>query len=239
MATKKPDATSTAPTPNQTAAARAAARAPGAAPAEPPAPSKPAQQQRRPTMPSPVRPGAPAKAKSTGAGRVPTADELAKLKEMGQELVAYDRADLEKFLLGSRTLGEIEGISKAEQYKMAEVGYRLLSEGKLKDGRDVFAGLCALDPFDAYFLTCWGSAQQQLGELEEALRLYSRALEINPFSPTARTHRGEIWALQGNLQDAIADLTRVMTDDPEAKDPATKRAAVLLKAIAVQLKSVS
>ena len=165
--------------------------------------------------------------------RVPTAAELDKARAAGR--VAWSPNAVTAFLQGSRTLGELEGISKQEQYEVAQLGYRLLSEGKLKEGKDVFAGLVALDPFDAYFLTALGSAHQQLDEKQDAERCYSRALEINPFSATARTHRGELRALAGRLAEAVDDLARVLKDDPLAKDPATPRAAVLLRAIQAQL----
>lgn len=173
--------------------------------------------------------------RSKGEGRKLTEEELRKAAAEGRKIVAYAPVELEEFLRGYRTLGELEGISKAEQYRMAELGYRFLTEGKTAQGRDVFFGLVALDPFDAYFLTCLGSAHQQEKKTEEAERLYTRALEINPYQTTARTHRGELRAMSGRLQEAIEDLTRAVKDDPVGKDPAVKRAAVLLKAIESKL----
>jgi tetratricopeptide (TPR) repeat protein len=173
--------------------------------------------------------------RSKGAGRKLTDDEIKKAAAQGKKIVGYSPTELEVFLAGNRTLAEIEGITKDEQYRMAEVGYRFLTEGKLEKGKQVFFGLVALDPYDAYFLTCLASAHQQLKDTREAERLYSRALEINPFQTTARAHRGEIRAMDGRLKEAIDDLTQAIKDDPEGKDPAVKRAAVLLRAIQVQL----
>src|SRR5688572_467186 len=152
--------------------------------------------------------------KEKGKGRKLTEAEIKKAAAEGRKIVGYSPTEIDAFLRGHKTLGELEGISKEEQYKMAEIGYRLLTEGKLKEGKDVFFGLCALDPFDAYFITCLGSAHQQEGDKKEAERLYSRALEINPWAVTARVHRGEIRAMSGQLGDAIDDLTRALQDDP-------------------------
>lgn len=170
-----------------------------------------------------------------GKGRKLTDAEIKKAAAEGRKIVGYGPAELEEFLRGHRTLGELEGISKKEQYRMADVGYRFLTEGKLEQGKQVFFGLVALDPYDAYFITCLASAHQQSKEVAEAERLYSRALEINPYQTTARAHRGELRAMAGRLQEAVDDLTRAVKDDPEGKDPAVKRAAVLLKAIQLQL----
>jgi tetratricopeptide (TPR) repeat protein len=172
---------------------------------------------------------------SKGQGRTLSPDELKKAAARGKKIVGYAPSELHSFLSGNRTLGEIEGISKEEQYQMAKLGYRFLTEGKLKDAKQIFFGLTALDPFDTYFITALASAHQQSGDALEAERLYSRALEMNPFATTARAHRGELRALSGRLTDAVSDLARAIVDDPEARDPAVKRAAVLLKAIQQKL----
>lgn len=209
------------------------------APAAPAAKGKAEPEQpssRRAAIKQPVSSGID---KKKGAGRKLTQEEIDKAAAEGRKIVAYSPNEMELFLKGHRTLGEIQGISKEEQYKMAEVGYRLLSEGKLAEGKQVFFGLCALDPFDSYFITCLASAHQQENDAKEAERLYTRALEINPWNVTARTHRGELRALDGRLSDAVDDLTRALQDDPKGNDPAVKRAAVLLRAIQAQLKNVS
>jgi Flp pilus assembly protein TadD len=172
---------------------------------------------------------------SKGQGRTLSQDEIKKAAARGKKIVGYAPSELQAFLAGNRTLGEIEGISKKEQYKMAEVGYRFLTEGKLPQAKQIFFGLVGLDPFDAYFITALASAHQQSGDAKEAERLYTRALEINPFATTARAHRGELRAMSGRLTEAVDDLARALIDDPSASDPAVKRAAVLLKAIQQKL----
>lgn len=137
--------------------------------------------------------------------------------------------------MGQITLGDLEGISKAQQYEMAKVGYAALVGGKLDTAKTVFEGLLALDPFDVYFLSALGSVAQQRNELEEAERRYSRALEINPYSPFALAHRGEVRLMQGKLEAAVDDLLRAIEEDPAGRDPGVQRARATLTILVQQI----
>ena len=161
----------------------------------------------------------------------PSPEEIEKAKAEGAEIRAYDPNRLEAFIQGRITLGELEGIPKDAQYDMAKLGFGFLGEGKLDKARSVFEGLLALDPYDAYFQTAVGSIAHQEGKLEEAEARYSRALEINPFSAVARAHRGEIRLANGQLTEAIDDFVRAIQEDPEANEPATRRARALLMTV--------
>lgn len=155
--------------------------------------------------------------------------ELIELAEKaGATIVAYSPHRVDMFTRGLITLGELQGINKDAQYKMAKVGFDYMREGKLEPAQKVFEGLQALDPFDAYFHTCLGAISQELGDVERAELLYSRALEINPYSPVALAQRGEIRLSGGRLSEAIEDLSKALKEDPEGKEPATRRARVLL-----------
>lgn len=160
-------------------------------------------------------------------------------KAAGAEIVAYDPRMVEKFITGQITLGDLEGISKQSQLDMADVGYRYLEEGKLDLARDVFIGLCALDPFDAYFQTALGSIAQRSGNLDEAEARYSRALEINPFSPAALANRGEVRILKGMLVEAAEDLAGALKNDPDGNEPATQRARVMVQTVRTQLEAAA
>lgn len=142
---------------------------------------------------------------------------------------------MEAFLQGRITLGDLEGITKQEQYQMAEIGHNYLSQGKLPEAKIVFEGLLALDPFDAYFNMALASISQQENRPEDAEKLYTRALEINPFSPTAHANRGELRVMQGNLQHGVEDLVKALELDPKMKEPATERAKATLMVLREQL----
>ena len=155
---------------------------------------------------------------------VPTEAQRAAAEEAGAELVGWDPDRVRAFLAGKITLGDLEGIDKESQYRMAETAHQLLTEGKMQQAKEAFQGLLALDPYDAYFWTAYASIAQQEGELEEAEARYSRALEINPFSPVALAHRGEVRILLGRLQEAADDISRALEEDPDGREPATQRA---------------
>lgn len=166
-----------------------------------------------------------------------SAAKIEEAKKAGVQLVAHDPNRVQAFLHGHITLGELEGISKESQYQMAKIGYDYLREGKLDQAQKVFEGLRALDPFDAYFLTVLGAIAQEKGDAEQADKLYSRALEINPFSVMALANRGEIRLSQGRVDEAIADLAKALSEDPEGKEPASRRARVLVAMMRDQLEA--
>lgn len=167
----------------------------------------------------------------------PSPEKLEAAKKAGVELVAHHPDRVQAFLHGHLTLGELEGISKERQYQMAKIGFDYLREGKLEQAKKVFEGLQALDPYDAYFLTALGAIAQETGDFEQADKLYSRALEINPFSVMALANRGEVRLASGRLEDAIGDLAKALQEDPEGKEPASRRARVLVSMMREQLEA--
>ncbi|MFZ9887305.1 MAG: tetratricopeptide repeat protein [Myxococcota bacterium] len=164
--------------------------------------------------------------------RQPPPESVSAAKEAGATISPYNPQRLAQFVAGEITLGDLEGISKADQYKMAETGYRLLSSGKFDDAKKVFLGLHALDPFDAYFLASLGVIAVQQGDHDEGRARFSRALEINPYSAAALVGRAELLLADGALPEAASDLARAIAADPEGKDPTTQRA----RAIAANVK---
>jgi tetratricopeptide (TPR) repeat protein len=146
---------------------------------------------------------------------------------------------VKQFMKGQITLGDLEGITKVEQYEMAKIGYSYLTSGKLDKAKTVFDGLLALDPYDAYFHTALGSIAQQQNLFPEAEARYSRALEINPFSPVARAHRGEIRVMTGRISEGAEDLLRALQEDPQAREQSTIRARATLQAVKEQLQAAN
>ncbi|MEM7049992.1 MAG: tetratricopeptide repeat protein [Acidobacteriota bacterium] len=151
--------------------------------------------------------------------------------------VGFDPRAGRQFILGQRTLGELEGISKGEQYDIARVGYAHLEDGQLGEAETVFEGLLALDPYDAYFLTALGVIAQRQERLERADRCFSRALEINPFSTTALANRGEVRLKQGRLVEAADDLVRALEEDRQGEQPSTVRARALVATMQSEIRN--
>jgi tetratricopeptide (TPR) repeat protein len=153
----------------------------------------------------------------------------------GATIVGYDPNRVEDFVLGRITLGELEGITKDDQYEMAKLGHAYIEQGKLDLARNVFRGLNVLDPYDAYFQTALGTIAQREGELETAEEHYSRALEINPYSTAALANRGEVRLQLGRLEESVEDLLKAVEVDPEGNEPGTHRAGVLAISVREQL----
>jgi predicted Zn-dependent protease len=165
----------------------------------------------------------------------PPAEDVERAKAEGATIVAWDPADLEKFILGEITLGELEGIPKSAQYEYAEIGYRFLQQGDKDKAFKIFSGLVALDPYDAYFHTALGVIAQQREAWEDAKRHYDRALEIYPGSPVARANRGEVLLRLGQLAPAAEDLVLAVQADPKGQYESTRRARALARAVREQL----
>jgi tetratricopeptide (TPR) repeat protein len=191
----------------------------------PPPQKTPAPPQKRPA-PAPVKQKvAPPQQKPKVAAK------------KGTKRVAWDPKKLIKFVAGVITLGELEGITKKQQHEMAKLGHRFIRQGKLKEAKAVFEGLLALDPHDAYFHLALGSIAQREDDLDEAEERYTRALEINPYSPHALANRGEVLMMKGRMLDGAKDLLRALEEDPKCREEATKRARATIGVVLQQLKA--
>lgn len=132
------------------------------------------------------------------------------------------------FAQGLITLAELEGLSKEELADMAEVGRDAFSAGQIDKAREIFQGLMILDPRNAFYCIMVGAIAQETEDWGEAERAYDRAIKLNPLSPTALTHRGDLRIRQGRVRDGVLDLERALIADPERKKKITQKAADLL-----------
>ena len=155
------------------------------------------------------------------------------------ERVAFDPGRVRQFIIGEITLGGLEGIEKAAQYKMAETEVQLLQQGKLDDAKKVFEGLLTLDPRDAYFHMVLGSIAQRRNQFEDAEKHYSRSLRINPYSPSALANRGEVRIELGRLIEGLEDLKQAAKEDPGAREAATQRARALIPVVQERIRGAS
>jgi tetratricopeptide (TPR) repeat protein len=172
---------------------------------------------------------APAKLETITEPPPPAPAQLAAAGRLGISFRAFDQGELQALLEGHRTLGELQGIPKQTQYEWARTAQDLLSRGQLDKARELFLGLVALDPYDAYFHTGLGVAYLRDDQLDEALSHLSRALEINPFSADARASRAELYALRNERKLAVEDLVRLVNDNPTSNDPAVVRARAMVE----------
>ncbi|MGH7751082.1 MAG: tetratricopeptide repeat protein [Candidatus Dormibacteria bacterium] len=69
---------------------------------------------------------------------------------------------------------------------------------------------------------------QMAGDLEEALELYTRSIELHP-TAEAYTFRGWTHGCRGELEEAIADCHRAIETDPELGNPYNDIGAYLIQ----------
>lgn len=136
-----------------------------------------------------------------------------------------------KLLNGEITLGQAMGISRANLYEIANVGFQLLRQGKVEEAKEIYRGLVAADPYDSNFHCHLATTLHQSNEFDEALHEYDQALRFNIANIEAFAGRGELQLARGELAEAIKDLTRVLELDPHAQRTATLRARGVLVAV--------
>lgn len=135
---------------------------------------------------------------------------------------------------GETTLAELEGLTVAEAYAIADFGWTMLGQGRLDAAEAIFESLTISNPRHAYFHALLGSARQRAGDIEGALAAYDRALAIDPNETGALVNRAEILlGLDDCDADEVTDLLgRSLSADPGFTRPETCRARALIAAIA-------
>ncbi|HKE59238.1 MAG TPA: hypothetical protein VKB46_21160 [Pyrinomonadaceae bacterium] len=139
--------------------------------------------------------------------------------------------DFAKLARGEIILAEVLGLDRDSLYEIAHLGFSLFSSGKLREAKQIYAGLVAADPYDSVFHCHLGAVHHRLHETEAAYQQYTEALKFNCANVDALVGRGEL-QLEGNqLGGAVADLKRAIEIDPSLTRPSLVRARALLQAI--------
>jgi len=142
---------------------------------------------------------------------------------------------VEKFIMGELTLGQLYGITIEEAYSIAEIGYTMLEQGRLKDAQTVYQGLVLANPYDAYFHAVLGTIYQKLGFIDGAIEEYTLALGLDPANVEAYVNRGELMIQKGNFLQAASDFKRAIELDPDGENPVANRARALAAIVAAAL----
>src|SRR6185369_11620641 len=98
---------------------------------------------------------------------------------------------------GTTALAEIEGLTAAEAYSIADFGWMLLEQGRAELAAAVFETLALANPRHAYFHALHGAALQRSGAAAEALEAYARALDLDPNETGALVNRAELLIQSG------------------------------------------
>jgi Tfp pilus assembly protein PilF len=135
---------------------------------------------------------------------------------------------LDRLARGEVILAEVFGLDQDSLYKIANIGFGLLSSGKLAEAKQIYAGLVAADPYDSVFHCHLAAVHHRLRETEAAYREYSEALKFNCANVDALVGRGELQLERGEYKQALTDLRLAIETDPSR--PSAKRARALLLA---------
>lgn len=133
-----------------------------------------------------------------------------------------------RLIRGEITLGELVGLSPSALYAIANLGYQLLTSGKLEQALTIYQGLVAVSPYDSVFHCHLAATLYALGQHDEALFEYSQALNFNKANADALAGRGELLLRMGKVVEAVEDLKRSIELDPEGKRASTLRARATL-----------
>lgn len=167
-----------------------------------------------------------------------TEDETCSIEELEEAIQGFIEGDL--------TLAQLEGLTAEDLYGIADMGYDLLSEGKLDDAQTIFEGLYVYNPFDAYFHAALGSVYHRKGMLEEALNHYESAVQLYPEDIHSWTNAAEAMIersaqlakdgqgeqAQDLFAEAVGALQAAISLDPEGENAAGLRARALVAATA-------
>jgi Flp pilus assembly protein TadD len=145
---------------------------------------------------------------------------------------------IEKFILGELTLGQLYGMTIEEAYSVAEMGYTMMEQGRLKDAQTVFQGLVISNPYDGYFHAVLGTIYQKLGMVDGAIEEYTLAVGLDPANVEAYVNRGELLIQKGNFEQAAADFRKAIDLDPDGENPVANRARALASIVAAALSQV-
>jgi len=143
---------------------------------------------------------------------------------------------VEKFIMGELTLGQLYGITIEEAYSMAEIGYTMMEQGRLKDAQVIFQGLVVSNPYDGYFHAVLGTIYQKVGMIDGAIEEYSLALGLDPSNVEAYANRGELLIQKGNFLQAAEDFKKAIDLDPDGENPVANRARALAAIVTAALK---
>jgi Flp pilus assembly protein TadD len=130
---------------------------------------------------------------------------------------------------GEATLQQLKGYTDDELYLIAQQGYTLFLNGKIKDARTIFEGLVAIDPRNDYYYRALGVVYHRLGDAERALRQFDHAITVAPRSAAAYVNRAEVHISRRDYDRALADLASAVQVSGDLSVPIARKALALQK----------
>jgi tetratricopeptide (TPR) repeat protein len=115
------------------------------------------------------------------------------------------------------------------------LGYLLLEQGgDLREAAQLIEAACAAQPKNASFTDSLGWVQFKQGKVTQAEATLRKATELNPYSPEARKHLGEVLLTQGKVKEAAEQWERALAYPFPDRPALEKRLAELKVKLAKQ-----
>ena len=108
-------------------------------------------------------------------------------------------------------------IAREDLVVLMESGYIYLGMTRYREAREVFEGVMLLIPHSDIPEVALGNVYFCERKFDQAIRAYHNALKKNNTSAFAMAHLGEALFFKGKRQEAIAQLTKAVSLDPEGK----------------------
>lgn len=135
---------------------------------------------------------------------------------------------VQRWLKGEIGTGELFQLTPDLIHSIAEYGYLLYEQGKYEKAKTIFEALTAIDNLNPQFQNLLGSIYQIQEKWDAAYYRYSQSLRIVPTDIFVLTNRGEVLLKLNRQKEAIEDFRQAILLDPENRNPASRRARVLL-----------
>lgn len=148
-------------------------------------------------------------------------------KRSADQLEAGPGREVRRWARGEATLQEIKGYTEEELYLIAQTGYTLFLNGKVKDAQAVFEGLVAVDPRNDYYYRALGVVYHRQGDAERALRQFTHAITVSPRSAAAYVNRAEVHISRRDFERALQDLQAAIQVTFDLSVPIARKAFAL------------
>jgi tetratricopeptide (TPR) repeat protein len=150
-------------------------------------------------------------------------------RRMIDQLEVAPSTEVRRWATGEATLQEIKGYTEEELYFIAQQGYTLFLNGKIKDAQVIFEGLVAVDPRNDYYYRALGVVYHRLGDAERALRQFTHAITVAPKSAAAYVNRAEVHISRRDYDRALVDLQTAIQVSRDLSVPVARKALALQK----------
>jgi tetratricopeptide (TPR) repeat protein len=147
----------------------------------------------------------------------------------GGALETSPGTEVRRWASGAATLQQIKGYSEEELFLIAQHGYTLFLNGKVKDAQTVFEGLVAVDPRNDYYYRALGVVYHRQGDAERALKQFSHAITVSPRAAAGYVNRAEVHISRRDYERALQDLATAVQVSDDLSAPIARKAMALQK----------